>query len=236
MLSVKIKSMTLRFCRFALNNIFGFINLDFVKKNVIILCMKRILSALVLGLFIIPSASLEAAQIQPAYMELRDYQKIEVPEGTFISVESAQEISTQYCQDGYKALFITTNDFYLNDVNVIPRNTVFVGYVEEVHDPIIGTNASFKIKISKMVLPDGYEMPVSAYIYTSNGNMIGGEMTEPASWIKMPHYQSKIGDNTTLQIRPGRERKVGSHAIILSGEDRLIVLTNPLYITHTVTD
>ena len=52
----------------------------------------------------------------------------------------------------------------------------------------------------------------------------------------MPHYQSKIGINTTLQVRPGRERQKGSHAVILSGEDRLVVFMEPLVITHTLTD
>lgn len=198
--------------------------------------MRRVLTALVLSVFIIPLYSAEAVQLEPVSLELRDYNELKLPAGTFIGVESAQEISTQYCSDGYKVRFITTNDFYLNDTNVIPENTSFIGYVEDVHEPVIGTNASFKVKITKIVLPDDYEMSVDAYVYTSNGNMIGGEMTAPATWRKMPHYQSKIGDNITLQIRPGRERKNGSHAIILAGEDRLIVLTQPLVITHTVTD
>ena len=132
--------------------------------------------------------------------------------------------------------FISTNDYYIGDVNVIPENTLFTGYVEDVHEPVIGTNSSFKVKITKLTLPDGYEMPVNGYIYSSNGNMIGGEMTSPAAWRKMPHYQSGIGINTTLQVRPGRERQKGQHALILSGEDRLVVLLKDLYITHTLSD
>ncbi|MBR6098969.1 hypothetical protein IKP85_04410 [bacterium] len=198
--------------------------------------MKRFLAALCIGMLAIPVIKVCAAQVEPVFMEVRDYNAIELPEGTFIGVESAQEISTQYCQEGYKVYFISTNDFYVDDTNVVPENTTFVGYVEEVHDPVVGTNGSFKVRITKMILPDKYEIPVNAYIYTSNGNMVGGEMSAPAAWRKMPHYQSKIGNNTTLQLRPGRERQKGSHAIILSGEDRLIILTKPLTITHTVTD
>ena len=169
-------------------------------------------------------------------LEMRDYDAIELPAGSFIGVESMQEISTQYCQNGYKVAFISVNDLYMRDTNIIPLNTTFIGYVEDVHDPIIGTNASFKVKINKMILPDGYEIPMNGYIYSSNSNMIGGDMTAPAAWRKMPHYQGNIGNKSTLQIRPGRERKKGSHAVILAGEDRIIVLTEPLMITHTLTD
>ena len=104
-------------------------------------------------------------------IDVREYDSIEVPAGTFIPVENAQEISTQYCQDGYKVQFISTNDLYMHETNIIPESTVFTGYVEDVHDPVVGTNASFKVKITKMILPDGFEMPVRGYLYSSNNNI-----------------------------------------------------------------
>ena len=198
--------------------------------------MKRILFIL-FALTAIPcTLTVNAEYLPEIQLDVRDYDAIELPAGTFIGVESMQEISTQYCQNGYKVAFVTMNDLYMRDTNVVPENTAFIGYVEDVHDPIVGTNASFKVKISKMILPDGYEIPLNGYIYSDNGNKIGGEMTAPAAWRRMPHYQGDIGNKTTLQIRPGRERKKGSHAIILSGENRIIVLTEPLMITHTLTD
>ena len=189
-----------------------------------------------LALFVFTMAPVHCAEVTPVQIDVRGYNGITLPAGSFIGVESAQEISTQYCSNGYKVQFISTNDYYIGDVNVIPENTLFTGYVEDVHEPVIGTNSSFKVKITKLTLPDGYEMPVNGYIYSSNGNMIGGEMTSPAAWRKMPHYQSGIGINTTLQVRPGRERQKGQHALILSGEDRLVVLLKDLYITHTLSD
>ena len=210
-----------------------FVTLDLSRKIVIINSMKKLLIAIFLSMFLNP---VSAESVKPVQLDVRDYDAIEIPAGSFFGVESAQEISTQYCQNGYKVRFIATNDFYIDDTKVVPESTAFVGYVEDVHDPIVGTNASFKVKITKMILPDGFEIPVKGYIYSSNSNMIGGEMTPPAAWVKIPHYQWNIGNNTTLQVRPGRERKQGAHAVILSGEDRIIVLTEPLQITHTLTD
>lgn len=204
-----------------------------MQKNCYNSNMKRIFVGLIISML---CHCVNADGITPVQLDIRDYDAIEIPAGSFFSVESAQEISTQYCSEGYKVRFLATNDFYVNDTKIVPESTVFTGYVENVHDPIVGTNASFKVRITKMILPDGFEIPVKGYIYTSNENIIGGELTSPANWVKMPHYQWNIGNNTTLQVRPGRNRKQGSHAVILSGEDRIIVLTEPLTVTHTLTD
>ena len=198
--------------------------------------MKRLLCVLMLiaGTGFISAGYGEDFEVVPA--ELRDYDGIELPAGTFIRVENTQEISTQYCQNGYKVRFLVTNDLFLNDINVIPESSTIYGYVTEVHDPVIGTNASFKIRVSRLVLPEGYEIPMEGYVYTSNNKMFGGELTPPAEYIKMPHYQIKFGLNGTLQARPGRTRQQGQHTVIQSGEDKIIVLTEPLTITHTVTN
>lgn len=199
--------------------------------------MKRVILAFFFGLLFVSQTPCRSAEdIVPVQIDIRSYDGIEVPAGTFIPVENAQEISTQYCQDGYKVRFISTNDLYMHDTNIIPVSTAFLGYVEDVHDPVVGTNASMKVRITKMVLPDGFEIPVKGYLYTSNNNLIGGEMTEPAEWIKMPHYQQKFGINGTLQIRPGRTRRMGSHTVVNAGEDRIIILTDAVEITHTLTN
>ena len=200
--------------------------------------MKRVVIILLIGmmsLFNVCKAA-EEPVMEDVKLDLRSYDVIEVPAGTFIPVVSAQEISTQYCPVGYKVRFTSTNDLYMHETNIIPQNSEFYGYIEQIHEPVVGTNASMIIKINKVILPDGFEMPIRGYIYTANNNLIGGEMSEPASWVKMPHYQSGIGNNTTLQIRPGRERKMGSHAVITSGENRIIILSDSAWISHTLTN
>lgn len=200
--------------------------------------MKRRLLTLLLMLIFTAAAGYAAQEpvMEDVQLDLRSYDVIEVPAGTFIPVISAQEISTQYCPVGYKVRFTSTNDLFMHETNIIPENSEFYGYVEQIHEPVVGTNASMVIKINKVILPDGFEMPIRGYIYTPNNNLIGGGISEPASWIKMPHYQSGIGNNKTLQIRPGRERKMGSHTTITSGENRIIILSDSAWITHTLTN
>ena len=171
---------------------------------------------------------------------LRDYDGIELNAGTFVPVINTAEVSTLNCDEGYKVKFIATSDLYLYDTTVIPRETEFYGYIDEIHEPVVGTNASMKIKINKMVFPDGFESPVSAYIYTTNNNIIGGELTPPAEWVKIPHYQkaffSMRSKAPTLQIRPGNKRQMGTHIKVKTGERCFIVLIEPLMITHTVNE
>ena len=165
---------------------------------------------------------------------LREYSVVEVPSGTFIAVLSNQEISTLYFDIGQKVEFTATTDLYLHETNIIPKDTVFTGYVETINEPIVGTHASMRIKITKLKLPDGYEEHLIGYIYTNNGNLIGGGLTEPETYDRKASYRK--GYKPMVGYAPGATRKKGEHVSIAAGADLLIVLEKPLYITHTVTN
>ncbi len=177
-----------------------------------------------------------APPLENIQLDIREQDPVELSAGTFIPVISAQEISTQYNSEGYKVRFIATTDLFMYDTKIVPENTLFEGYIEKMNEPVIGTNASMIIRIAKMILPDGYELPMKGYIYTSNNNLIGGGVSEPENWIRMPHYQHKLRGTATLQLKPGEKRKMGEHTTLPSGLDLLIILTQPLEITHVLTN
>lgn len=197
----------------------------------------KIIILLVFSILTIETVSF-SQEIDTVKLEMRESEGVALPAGIVISVINMQGISTEDCPIGYKTKFVTTNDLYIEDSNVIPENSEFYGYIEEIHEPIVGTNASMKVKITKLILPDGYEMPVKGYLYSANNNLIGGELTAPAEWVKMPHYQDKfqgiswIHRGATLQIRPGGTRSMGVHTNVPAGERRLIILTAPTNFTH----
>lgn len=200
--------------------------------------MRKIVFLLVLMLFLAPIKTW--GYDFSTDNELRDYDGIQLNAGTFVPVINTAEVSTLNCDEGYEAKFIATSDLYLYETTVIPRETEFYGFIDEIHEPVVGTNASMKIKINKMVYPDGFEAPIKAYIYTTNNNVIGGELTPPAEWVKIPHYQkaffSMRSKAPTLQIRPGNKRQMGTHIRVKTGERCFVVLTEPLMITHTVNE
>lgn len=168
----------------------------------------------------------------------RDYDGIEIPAGTFIPVITLQDFSTAYCDSTNQLRFVCNNDVYEFETKIIPKGTIFYGFIEKKNEPVIGTHASMVVRITKMVFADGFTIPLNAYIYTANGNMIGGGMTDPAKYDKMPHYQDKIARHFVgvAQWVPGATRKMGEHVSVASGAQLLVVLISPAYITHTLTD
>lgn len=165
---------------------------------------------------------------------LREYDGIRIPAGTFIPVISAQEISTAYFDVGTAVKFISTNDLYLRDTNIIPQNTQFFGVIEKINEPIIGTNASMIIRITKLRLSDGFENPIKGYIIVNDSRIIGGELTSPVTYeLKQSLRQ---GFKSMVGYVPGPTRNMGEHKVIASGADLIIMLTESLYITHIITN
>lgn len=191
--------------------------------------MKKIL--LILGLLFITSC-VHSEEMTNVQLEMRGYDAIEIPAGTFIPVMNTQEISTQYCSEGYKVKFIVTSDLYMHDTNIIPKDTEIYGYIEKINDPVVGTNAAMKIRISKMKYKDGVEIPIRGYLYNSNNNLFGGEMSAPVKYRKMSQRQTRVRA-ITLQLKPTYERKMGEHTTIPAGSNEIVVLTAPAQLTHT---
>ena len=192
--------------------------------------MKKIL--ILIGILLAIPAYAEMEDIR---LDMRGYDAIEIPAGTFIPVMNAQEISTQTCSEGYKVKFIVTTDLYMHDTNIIPQESYIYGYIEKINDPVVGTNAAMKIRVSKLVYPDGVELPIKGYLYNSNNNVFGGGLSEPIKYKKMAQRQQKVY-YTTLQIKPSQGRKMGTHTTIPAGSNEIVVLTAPAEITHTLTN
>lgn len=66
-----------------------------MKKRLVILSLLVISTG-------IPALSAETPVMEDVQLETRGYDVIEVPAGTFIPVLSNQEISTEYCPEGFK--------------------------------------------------------------------------------------------------------------------------------------
>lgn len=167
---------------------------------------------------------------------LKDYDEYQIPSGYHIPIMSLQEFSTAFTEEGEKLNFITTNDIYLFNKNVIPQGSKLEGFIEKKNEPIRGTNASMKVFINKLYLTDGYEIPIKAYIQTSNNNLIGGELTKPETYNRIPHYQrwTMFRAYGVVQCVPGDKRRMGEHITISSGANLTIVLVAPINMTHTV--
>lgn len=202
--------------------------LYFSLRNIIIIGMlKRIFTIVAIFITCVCFAS------EPV---LKDYYEYQIPAGYFIPIMSLQEFSTAYTEEGEELNFVTTNDIYLFNKNVIPQGSKLKGYIEKKNEPVRGTNAAMKVFINKLYLSDGYEIPIKAYISTTNDNIIGGELTQPEKYNKVPHYQrwSMFRACGVLQYVPGSQRRMGEHVTVSSGANLKMVLVAPINMTHTV--
>lgn len=191
--------------------------------------MRKLL--IILGILLSTNFA-NCAELQDIQLEMRDYDTVEIPAGTFIPVMNTQEISTQYCSEGYKVKFIVTTDLFMYDTIIIPKDTEIYGYIEKINDPVIGTNASMKIRLTKIVCQDGCEIPIKGYLYNANNNIFGGGISEPVKYHKVAQRQQKV-HYTTLQVKPVYERKMGTHTTIETGSNEIVVLIAPAEIIHT---
>ena len=167
---------------------------------------------------------------------LRDYDEYQIPAGYHIPIMSLQEFSTAYTEEGERLDFVTTNDIFLFDKKVIPQGCRLRGYIEKKNEPIRGTNAAMKVFLNKLYLPDGYEIPIKAYVYSSNNNKLGGELTQPETYNRVPHYQrwAMFRAMSVVQCVPGEKRRMGEHITISAGANLTIVLVAPINMTHNV--
>jgi len=171
-----------------------------------------------------------------AELNLRNYDEFDIPEGTHVPVISLQEFSTAYCEEGDEVAFATTSDIFMYNKNVIPEGTKITGYIDKKNEPIIGTHGAMRVFVNKMNLSDGSVVPIRGYVYTSNNNIIGGGLTAPEKYINMPQYARWYMFRAFAVTRcvPGATRKMGEHVTISSGANLIIVLTEPIHMTHTV--
>lgn len=166
----------------------------------------------------------------------RDYDGVEMPVNSFIPVIPLQDFSTAYSDETNELRFVCNNNVYQFEEVVVPKGTMFYGYIEKKNEPVIGTHASMVVRITKMVFIDGYTVPLKAYIHTTNGNKIGGQLTDPETYDLMPHYQKLISRHFmgVGQWVPGASRKMGEHVTVCAGTQLLVVLVAPAYITHSL--
>ena len=62
---------------------------------------------------------------------LKGYDEYQIPSGYHIPIMSLQEFSTAYTEEGEELNFITTNDIFLFDKNVIPQGSKLKGYIDK---------------------------------------------------------------------------------------------------------
>ena len=162
--------------------------------------------------------------------ELRAAAPILLQKGSFIKIINIRDISTAIADEGDEVSFVAPTNVWCGEALIFPKETIFYGFVEELHEPVQGTNASIKIKINKALLPDGTKYELDGHIIKNGDIKLGGELTAPMEYTKMPHYIEFRGINKgVLQFVPGYKRYFGQHLVLKSGLELVFVLNQDFY-------
>lgn len=158
---------------------------------------------------------------------LRNYKPINLAKGSFLKAISQRDISTSTAKVGDIEYFINPADVFVGESNVIPKNSVYLGEVEQVIEAVEGINAAMKIKIYKVITPDRNEFALDANIYKNGSTTIGGDLAQVAYYTKMPHYP---GDwkRGALQLVPTTIREMGHPTVIRTGDEVTFIINNDL--------
>lgn len=149
-------------------------------------------------------------------------------EGSFVLVHVTKKFTTDTLQEGDRVYFVAPSDVWLDETKIVPKNSVFLGYVSMLKMPVKGVNAALSIKITNITLPDGSTKEFSGRLTNGKSDVIGGELTPPASYNKMTHlYQSRLHWSGTTQWVPSGEYEYGQHRGVVPGQNLFIVADSP---------
>lgn len=158
---------------------------------------------------------------------LRNYKPISIAKGSFLKAISQRDISTSTVKAGDVEYFINPADVFIGTSNVIPKNSVYLGEVEEVLEAVEGINAAMKIKIYKVITPERNEFTLDANVYWKGSTTIGGDLAAVSYYTRMPHYP---GDwkRGALQLVPTSIREMGHPTVIRAGDEVTFIINNDL--------
>lgn len=151
-----------------------------------------------------------------------------IRQGTFIKVMVPEEFSTLTSDVGDELWFINTQDMYIYETNVVPKDTKIYAEVEDVLEPVQGRDGAIKIQINKMITPDKRVYKFKGHIYSENDNYIGGDQTSAVFYRKVPHYNFRL--KPFLQAAPLKVLEMGKHTIVKPGEELFLIFDEDVQI------
>ena len=160
-------------------------------------------------------------------------QEVIISKGTFLKVMPLKDICTSTSDIDDGVTFINLYDMYVDETDAVPEKSLIYGYIEDIREPVQGSNAAIKIKFNKIVTPEKKVIPIDAYLFSPNDNYIGGEQTNPKYYVKTPHFTQGFGRGIAdgvLQYAPLNIREEGKHTIIKPGAEMYLILNEDLKI------
>ncbi|MBR1618202.1 hypothetical protein IJ670_08650 [bacterium] len=152
--------------------------------------------------------------------------------GTIIKVQPQITLSSEHLEENSVVYFVSPMDIWVLEEKAIEKGDIFKGYVSMMKMPTVGVNAALKINITEIIKQDGTVYDFKGRIIFKNQEMIGGDLTNPASYNKTIHPRKVYGNpwGGTLQYVPSGEWEMGEHIKLDNRDNIFIELDEDYYI------
>ena len=139
-----------------------------------------------------------------------------IPKGSLVKVYTKIPISTETLQEGSIVYFMVPSDVWVVEQKAISKGDMFKGYVSMLKMPVQGVNAAMSIKITDLIKTDGTIHSVKGRIIFYNKDVLGGNLTNPASYNKTLHLKRTYKNiwGGVMQYVPSGEYEFGHHVAI----------------------
>lgn len=156
-----------------------------------------------------------------------------IPKGSLVKVHTKIPLTTEHLQEGSEVYFIASADVWVVEKKAIEKGEIFQGHVSMLKMPIQGVNAALSIEITNVINPKTKEkFPMQGRIIFSNSDVLGGDLTNPASYNTTIHPRKVYGNiwGGTLQYVPSGEYEFGSHVGISQRDNIFVQFDEDYYI------
>ncbi|MBQ8847334.1 MAG: hypothetical protein IJ003_00130 [Candidatus Gastranaerophilales bacterium] len=155
-----------------------------------------------------------------------------LPKGSLIKVYTRIPITTEQLEEGSRVYFIVPSDVWVLEQKAIEKGDIFEGYVSMLKMPVQGVNAAMSITITNIIKTDGQNYNVKGRLIFSNSDILGGNLTNPASYNTTIHPRKVYGNiwGGSLQYVPSGEYEFGHHVGINSRDNIFVQIDEDYYI------
>lgn len=152
--------------------------------------------------------------------------------GTLIKVYTKVPLTTKNLEEGSRVYFIAPADVWILEDKAIEKGDIFLGYVSMLKMPVLGVNAALSINIDSLVKKNGEKRQLKGRIVFSNSYVLGGTLTNPASYNTTIHPRKVYGNiwGGTLQYVPSGEYEFGQHVRVDARDSTFVELDEDFYI------
>lgn len=156
-----------------------------------------------------------------------------IPKGTMVKVYTKIPLSTEHLEEGSLVYFINPSDVWVVEKKMIEKGEIFKGYVSMLKMPVQGVNAAMSITITEIVNPKTKTRnEIQGRIIFSNSDILGGGLTNPASYNTTIHPRKVYGNiwGGSLQYVPSGEFEFGQHVHINQRDNIFVQFDEDYYI------